>query len=330
MLRATAKNPGMLDYLDNSLNFKRWVHLPAPSRTGSTRTTRRELLELHTVGVDAGYTPGRTGSSGARLHRLDDPDTSGPSTTSRRLRVRGSQGHDKGAKSIMGVLSLPAIAGMEDGEDVLHFLAHAPEDRRARSAASSASASSRRRRREALVQAAAATFLADRRRPARGDAHDPALAGVPRASDLCETKVKRPLVYVASLRACGRRSCDNASSSRPRWTARSRGWARRSTPRGRRPGYPDSSPVLGRARGRSWSRINLAARAAIGDNGFAPAVDVGARADPRPSSSSSCEPLRCRGSRCEPHVGGPRSRAFAGRIAGLRARASSRRRPRSS
>jgi hypothetical protein len=46
MLRASAKSPCMLAYLDNNLN----------TRFGGNENYGRELLELHTMGVDGGYT----------------------------------------------------------------------------------------------------------------------------------------------------------------------------------------------------------------------------------------------------------------------------------
>ncbi len=46
LLRASAKSPSMLAYLDNNLN----------TRTGGNENYGRELLELHTMGVTGGYT----------------------------------------------------------------------------------------------------------------------------------------------------------------------------------------------------------------------------------------------------------------------------------
>ena len=46
LLRASAKSPTMLAYLDNNLN----------TRFGGNENYPRELLELHTMGVDGGYT----------------------------------------------------------------------------------------------------------------------------------------------------------------------------------------------------------------------------------------------------------------------------------
>jgi uncharacterized protein (DUF1800 family) len=46
MLYASAQHPAMMRYLDNARSNKRNVN----------ENYGRELLELHTVGVDAGYT----------------------------------------------------------------------------------------------------------------------------------------------------------------------------------------------------------------------------------------------------------------------------------
>ncbi len=56
LLGATAKHPAMLLYLDNRLNTA--PNSPAGQRnqTGLNENYARELLELHTLGVDGGYT----------------------------------------------------------------------------------------------------------------------------------------------------------------------------------------------------------------------------------------------------------------------------------
>lgn len=64
LLGATAQSPAMLVYLDNWRSTNR----------GLNENYARELLELHTVGVDGGYTQ-QDIVSVARLHRLDDRST---------------------------------------------------------------------------------------------------------------------------------------------------------------------------------------------------------------------------------------------------------------
>lgn len=54
MLLATAQSPAMLDYLNNRINFKEEVR--NGNRLGLNENYARELMELHTLGVDGGYT----------------------------------------------------------------------------------------------------------------------------------------------------------------------------------------------------------------------------------------------------------------------------------
>jgi uncharacterized protein (DUF1800 family) len=68
LLLATAQHPAMLFYLDNFLNVRDGLEMPrAAKRSGGAATNKqqkrginenyaRELLELHTLGVDGGYT----------------------------------------------------------------------------------------------------------------------------------------------------------------------------------------------------------------------------------------------------------------------------------
>ncbi len=75
LLEATAKSPAMLFFLDN------WESVApdaSPRRGNAKRPVRglnenyaRELMELHTLGVDGGYTQKGRHRSSALLHRLD-------------------------------------------------------------------------------------------------------------------------------------------------------------------------------------------------------------------------------------------------------------------
>jgi uncharacterized protein (DUF1800 family) len=124
MLLATARHPAMLFYLDN------WRSV-APGRVpgrGLNENYARELLELHTLGVDGGYTQ-------------DDVVTVARALTgwtfvppqARRQRpgqergtfIFNAAGHDRDEKTILG-MTLPAGRGIEDGEDVLRVLARHP------------------------------------------------------------------------------------------------------------------------------------------------------------------------------------------------------------
>jgi uncharacterized protein (DUF1800 family) len=58
LLGATAKHPAMLFYLDNYLSTKEGANVPLPGggTGGLNENYARELMELHTLGVDGGYT----------------------------------------------------------------------------------------------------------------------------------------------------------------------------------------------------------------------------------------------------------------------------------
>ncbi len=62
LLRATAEHPAMLDYLDNRLSVdpkavERMGREPGPGEPrGLNENYARELMELHTLGADGGYT----------------------------------------------------------------------------------------------------------------------------------------------------------------------------------------------------------------------------------------------------------------------------------
>ena len=127
----------MLFYLDNWLSAREGFDLksvPAlrrsklvqgkDTRLGLNENYARELLELHTLGVDAGYTQqdvreaarALTGWS-IELRRLDDDFGE--------FAYRDAM-HDRGAKQIFG-LSIPTGGRMDDGAALLHYLAHHPK-----------------------------------------------------------------------------------------------------------------------------------------------------------------------------------------------------------
>jgi len=125
LLEATAKSPAMLFYLDN------WQSAgpDAPQargdaakrqRNGLNENYGRELLELHTLGVDGGYTQ-KDVTEVARCFTgwtIDQPQRGGKFTFNPRL-------HDDGEKTVLGV-RIPAGGGMRDGETVLDIVAHRP------------------------------------------------------------------------------------------------------------------------------------------------------------------------------------------------------------
>jgi uncharacterized protein (DUF1800 family) len=121
LLEATAKSPAMLFYLDNWQS----VGPNAPQRGNQKKGARglnenygRELLELHTLGVDGGYTQ-KDVTEVARCFTgwtIADPQRGGTFVFNKRL-------HDAGEKTVLGV-KIPAGGGMEDGEKVLDIVAH--------------------------------------------------------------------------------------------------------------------------------------------------------------------------------------------------------------
>ncbi len=150
LLGAVAHSPAMLYYLDNwesvadssrptlgpAGGARRYRSLAAATagmrpaaprpRRGLNENYGRELLELHTLGVDGGYTQedvinvarAFTGWSIAR--RQNAPDGEEPATF-----VFRPGAHDAGPKVVLGH-ALPAGRGIEDGEDVLDLLADHP------------------------------------------------------------------------------------------------------------------------------------------------------------------------------------------------------------
>jgi len=123
LLEATAKSPAMLFFLDN------WQSVAATplQRGNAKRPVRglnenyaRELMELHTLGVDGGYTQ-KDVTEVARCFTgwtIRQPRQGGDFFYNDRV-------HDKGQKTVLGV-TIPAGGGKEDGERVLDILARNP------------------------------------------------------------------------------------------------------------------------------------------------------------------------------------------------------------
>jgi uncharacterized protein (DUF1800 family) len=118
LLHATAKHPAMLYYLDN--------YLSVADRTkdgvvvhGINENYGRELLELHTVGVDAGYTQEDVQAAARALTGWDFGGWGVYRFTF------NPEKHDPGAKRVFG-LELGPGGGQEDGERLLDHLASHP------------------------------------------------------------------------------------------------------------------------------------------------------------------------------------------------------------
>lgn len=115
LVSASAHSPAMLFYLDNDKNQKR------SSGGGANENYARELLELHTLGVDGGYTlkdiqevarcfSGWSYKKGFSFWPGDFEFQAGR--------------HDEGAKSVLGVpiAARNGAAGVKDGEDVIDIV----------------------------------------------------------------------------------------------------------------------------------------------------------------------------------------------------------------
>jgi len=165
MLRATARHPAMLTYLDNVQNVAADSMRPplggvgagarggaraaaqappipqALRQAGGNENYARELLELHTVGVHGGYSESDvqavarafTGWGAAPL----EPPNVGNQTQRARLLGQTDSGsfqfraplHDIGEKTVLG-MTLPGGRGEADGEDVLRLLSTHPSTAR--------------------------------------------------------------------------------------------------------------------------------------------------------------------------------------------------------
>ncbi len=196
LLGASAKSPAVLQSLDNDSNVRGKIN----------ENYGRELLELHTVGADNGYTQSdvleaaRVFTGWSIVTLRDDPAKGG--TFAYRPRA-----HDEEAKTVMG-LKIPANGGMKDGEALLDFLAAHPNTARTlslklcrRFIADTPS--------ETVVTAGAAAFTAS-----KGDIKTTlsAILHSPEFKASFGMKIKRPLEFVASAL----RAVDADSTAEPR------------------------------------------------------------------------------------------------------------------
>ena len=159
LLQATAQSPAMLFYLDNfqsvspnanaNVNRRMPLFRPQPQqpqqqprpqqqqRRGINENYARELMELHTLGVDGGYTQkdvqevarcftgwtifqprGGAAAANAMMGREGARQNAGTFVFNARM-------HDDGEKVVLGH-KIPAGGGIKDGLMVLDILAHHP------------------------------------------------------------------------------------------------------------------------------------------------------------------------------------------------------------
>jgi uncharacterized protein (DUF1800 family) len=139
LLGAVAHSAAMLYYLDNFQSAADSNHMTLPEyrqaeksgrrpvnhrRNGLNENYGRELLELHTLGVDGGYTQKDVIAVARALTgwTLDDPRAGGGFIFREGM-------HDAEPKVVLGH-TLPGGRGLEDGEDVLDIVARHPSTAR--------------------------------------------------------------------------------------------------------------------------------------------------------------------------------------------------------
>jgi uncharacterized protein (DUF1800 family) len=128
LVRATARHPAMLFYLDNWVSVRPDFQLPGGPgkgrRSGLNENYARELMELHTLGVDGGYTQ----------HDVTEVARCFSGWTIERPRQAGrfafrAAAHDDGEKTVLGH-RITAGGGERDGERVIDILIRHPSTAR--------------------------------------------------------------------------------------------------------------------------------------------------------------------------------------------------------
>ncbi len=124
MLLATAKSAAMLFYLDNwqsvGDNSAENANPHKKNKRGLNENYGREIMELHTLGVDGGYTQQDVINMARCLTgwTIANEKKGGGFEYNDKM-------HDKGQKVVLGHV-IPAGGGMEDGIEVLKIVAHHP------------------------------------------------------------------------------------------------------------------------------------------------------------------------------------------------------------
>jgi uncharacterized protein (DUF1800 family) len=129
LLGAVAHHPAMLFYLDNWQSVRDGFEpkgrgkKPENAPKGLNENYARELLELHTLGVNAGYSQADVREAARALTGWSI--ALGPKQPNEGEFVFRAPAHDAGEKRVFGLV-LPAGGGAEDGEKLLDFLAAHP------------------------------------------------------------------------------------------------------------------------------------------------------------------------------------------------------------
>jgi uncharacterized protein (DUF1800 family) len=152
LLTAAIRHPAMLLYLDNQTSIGPRSRLAtlanrrANRRVGLNENLAREVLELHTLGVDGGYTQDDVIEFAKCLTGWSIGGAGGPGAATRmaalarRLVTGADEGdapgefafraavHEPGSKTILGRRF--AEGGVDEAESVLHYLARRPQTAR--------------------------------------------------------------------------------------------------------------------------------------------------------------------------------------------------------
>ena len=127
LVSATARHPAMLFYLDNWLSAKPDFTVPVgPNRgrkAGLNENYARELMELHTLGVDGGYTQQDIIEVARAFTGWSIDRQAEGRFVFRRLM------HDTGGKTVLGQ-RIPPGGGEEDGDRVIEILTRHPSTAR--------------------------------------------------------------------------------------------------------------------------------------------------------------------------------------------------------
>lgn len=123
MVRAVARHPAMLLYLDNVRSIGPQSPLGQRSGRGLNENLARELLELHTLGVDGGYSQADVTALARILTgwMLADAGRNGLRTGEFRF---NAQAHEPGAQTVLGHV-FPA-GGVEQGEAAIAYITRHP------------------------------------------------------------------------------------------------------------------------------------------------------------------------------------------------------------
>lgn len=118
LLVATATSPAMLFYLDNTRSVTERPSRPGAMNRGLNENYARELMELHTLGVEGGYTQQDVVAVARALTGWGIDPRLGTFRFAERA-------HDRGAKQILGTTFGPG-GGEAEGRQVLHLLSTQP------------------------------------------------------------------------------------------------------------------------------------------------------------------------------------------------------------